>query len=76
MRSLFCKSVRPFLVKMSLGESAAHATFSLMVRPYLVNGMAVFVNCRYGRFRRLDDVLFINGTCTTVRGLKVKQYYG
>ena len=49
-------------------QSVARATFSSMVRPYLVDCTAVFVNCRYGRFRKLDGVLFINGT--TVRSLK------
>ena len=54
-------------------ESVARAIFSSMVRPYLVDGTAVFVNRRYGRFRKLDGILFINGT--TIRSLKVKQYY-
>ena len=55
-------------------ESVPRATFSLTVRPYLFDVTAVFVNCRYSRFRKLDGILFINGT--TVRSLKVKQYYG
>ena len=58
MKPLFCKSVRPFLVKMSV----ARVTFSSTVRPYLVNSTAVFVNCRYGHFRKLEGILFINGT--------------
>ena len=62
-RSLFCKSVRHFLVKMSLWRAT--------VRPYLVDGKAVFVNRKYGRLRKLDVILFISGT--TIRSLKVKQ---
>ena len=48
-------------------ESVSRATFSSTVRPYLVDGTAVFVNRRIGRFRKLDGVLFIDGT--TVRSL-------
>ena len=51
-------------------ESVSCATFSSTVQPYVVDGTAVFVK----PFKKLDGVLFINGT--TVRSLKAKQYYG
>ena len=74
MRSLFCKSVRHLLVKMSLRRAFLVRRFrqrfsriSSTVRPFLsTDGTALFENW--------TAVLFINGTA--VRSLKVKQYYG
>ena len=43
-------------------EPQESATISSTVRLYLVNGKAVFVNCRYGCYQKQDGFLFINGT--------------
>ena len=54
-------------------ESVAHMKFSSMVRPYLSTVSTPFIVVVVFS-RKVDSVLFINGT--TVRSLKVKQYYG
>ena len=55
-------------------ESVSRSTFSSTVQPYLVEVRPFLLTDCTAVLKNWTAILFINGT--TVRSLKVKQYYG